>query len=242
VRSLPAWARELVADLERSNRELERFAYEASHDLAEPLRGMVQLSMALTERYADRFDDTGLTLLRSVSQSAERMEALIRDLLEHSRVGREPLARTPVCCETLLVEVVDLFAECLAEKQAHVFADPLPVVMAHRSQLRKVFINLLCNALKFAGDEPPEVRISAERDGECWHFSVADNGIGIPPHHHDRVFEPFKRLHSREDYSGSGIGLTICRRIVERHGGRIWVESGRTVRGTVFHFTIPDTV
>ncbi len=228
------------AELGRSNVELEQFAYDASHDLGEPLRMMAQLAGELAGQYGSTFDERGEQLCTSIIDGVDRMQTLISDLLEYSRVSSDPLHIEPVDCGKVLEETLELLSETIEDKQVTVIAEPLPRVMAHRSQLGQLFQNLLSNALKFAREGAPlEVYVSAGREDAAWRFSVRDNGIGIDSHNADRVFEMFRRLHARDAYAGTGMGLSICKRIVERHGGRIWVESAPG-GGSVFRFTIPD--
>ncbi len=226
-------------ELERSNLELEQFAYDASHDLGEPLRVMSRLAGALAEQYGDRLDDDGRRLVTSISDGSERMQMLISDLLEYSRVAREPLERSWVDCNAAYKEAIELLAESIAEKGAFVVAVGLPTIEVNRTQFRQLLQNLLSNALKFAGDESLRIEVTARRAQGEWLLTVADNGIGIEPHQAERVFELFRRLKPNDAYAGTGMGLAICKRIVDRHGGRIWVESAER-GGSVFCFTIPD--
>jgi PAS domain S-box-containing protein len=224
--------------LERSNLELEQFAYDASHDLGEPLRMMSLLAGRLGRMYGDRLDEEGQRLIASIVDGSERMQILISDLLAYSRAARDPLERTLVDCSAVLKDTLALLQESIAEKDAHVTFDPMPTLVAEPVQLKEVFQNLLSNALKFTDELSLRVHVGAERETDAWHFWVRDNGIGIDPQQAERVFEMFRRIHPRDAYAGSGLGLSICKRIVERHGGRIWVEPAR-VKGSIFHFTIP---
>ena len=167
-----------------------------------------------------------------------RMQALIRDLLTYSRVGTRSGGFLPTDCERVLTDVLDDLQAAIAETGAVVTHDPLPTVGGDVSQLRQLFQNLVGNAIKFRGEAAPRVHISVRGDGALWRFAVSDNGIGIEPEYSDRVFVIFQRLHSRRDYPGTGVGLAICKKIVERHGGRIWVES-RPGEGAKFNFSIP---
>ncbi|MBM3475636.1 MAG: PAS domain S-box protein [Armatimonadetes bacterium] len=229
-----------VRDLARSNSELEQFAYVASHDLQEPLR-MVQSYVELLEkRYRDQLDDSGKEFIGYALDGAERMRQLIRDLLAISRLGTRGREPAPTDTREVFDRVLRDLGEAIRESGARITHDELPTVMADGSQLAQVFQNLLSNAIKFRSDEPCRVHVgAAHRDGE-WLFTVRDNGIGISPQHAERVFVPFQRLHSRREYPGTGIGLALCRRIVERHGGRLWLES-RPGEGATFLFTIPDS-
>jgi two-component system sensor histidine kinase/response regulator len=242
VRELEAANAELArttVSLQRSNDDLEQFAYVASHDLSEPIRsvsGMVQL---LDRRYHGRLGrDADEFITRAVDES-KRMQALIHDLLEYSRVGHGEPRREPVEVGALVAQVVESLRDPIQAAGAEIATRALPVVHADPVQLRQVFQNLVANAIKFRSEAAPRIHIGAVRDGGAWRFAVADNGIGIAARHATRVFEVFKRLHAHDRYSGSGIGLSICKRIVERHGGRIWVEQAGGA-GTTFQFTIPD--
>jgi PAS domain S-box-containing protein len=231
--------RRYAAELRRSNAELQQFAYVASHDLQEPLRMVASYTDLLAKRYADRLDADAHEFIGYAVDGARRMQRLIQDLLEFARVETRGRAFEPVPSGRALdVALGDLRAR-IEEAGARVERGDLPVVHADEGQLATLFQNLVGNAVKFRGEEPPVVHVSAERgDGE-WTFTVSDNGIGIEPEHHERVFQLFQRLHGRDRYPGTGLGLAICKRVVERHGGRIWIEPGRG-RGTRFRFTIPD--
>ncbi len=228
-----------TAELERSNLELEQFAYDASHDLGEPLRLMSRLARTFAEEYGDQLNGRGKQFVTSILDGTERMRLLMADLLEYSRVSREPMERSSVNCKTALDEATELLAESIDEKGAVVTSDAMPTIEAHPAEFRQLLQNLLSNALKFADESPLRIHVGAARNGTGWQFSVSDNGIGIEPEHTKRVFELFRRLHPGDVYSGTGMGLSICKRIVERHGGRIWVESAKG-DGSVFRFTIPD--
>jgi PAS domain S-box-containing protein len=228
------------AELERSNRALEQFAYDVSHDLGEPIRVMSQVVERFALERGNRLDQSSRRLIVAITDGLERMRMLISDLLEYSRVSRDPPSRENVNCTALFCDTLKVLEETISEKQASVTCDSLPTVRAHPTQLRQVFQNLLSNALKFAGDSPLRVHVSAARDEpEAWCFSVEDNGIGIDSKDAGGVFEMFRRLNPTDSYAGTGMGLSICRRIVEHHGGRIWVESNEH-RGSIFKFTIPD--
>jgi len=231
--------KERTEELARSNKDLEQFAYVASHDLQEPLR-MVQSYLGLVQRrYQGRLDVSAEEFIAYALDGAERMRHLIRDLLAISRVdtqGREP---APTDTGRVLNRVLRDLGEALREDGAEVTLDEMPVVLADESQLAQVFQNLVSNAVKFRSEQPCRVHIGAARDNGEWRFSVRDNGIGVPMQHADRIFAPFQRLHSRSEYPGTGIGLALCKKIVERHGGRIWVES-QPGEQTTFWFTIPE--
>ena len=225
-------------ELARSNRDLEQFAYVASHDLQEPLRMVSSYTTLLAEDLGDNLDDSARRYLHYAHDGAERMHQLVNDLLRFSRVGRADTSRQRVDCGQLVeTATVDLH-EAIVAAGATVTHDRLPTVMGVPTELGQLFTNLVGNAVKFGGDEPVHVHVSAARDGSMWQFSVADNGIGIDPAQAERIFEVFKRLHQRGRYPGTGIGLAICKKVVEHHGGRIWVES-QPGTGATFRFTLP---
>lgn len=224
--------------LRRSNAELERFAYVASHDLREPLRTVTSFVQLLERRYKGRLDAEADDYIRFAVDGAKRMQQLIDDLLEFSRIERAGAPTEPASLERVLEQALFNLDAAVREASARVTHDPLPTVVGNHSQLVAVLQNLLANALKFRRAEPPEVHVSARREDNAWTVSVADNGIGIEPRYFDRLFQMFNRLHTRETYPGTGIGLAICRKIVERHGGRIWVES-EPGKGSTFRFTLP---
>jgi signal transduction histidine kinase len=229
---------ELAERLAESNRELNRFAFVASHDLQEPLRMVMSYCQLLKRRYEGRLDDDADEFIGFAVDGAQRMQQLIEDLLTYSRVGSKgkPLQRTP--CAEVLEQSLRGLRMAIEENDAEVTIGDLPTVMADASQLKQLFQNLLGNAIKFHGEHPPRIHVGAERRGSEWVVSVADNGIGIDAQYAEQVFEVFRRLHSRVDYPGTGIGLSICKSIMDRHGGRIWVEP-RVGGGTTFSFTFP---
>ena len=226
--------------LHRSNRELEQFAYVASHDLQEPLRMISGYLALLEKRYRAILDDKGREFIGHAVDGAERMHALINALLAYSRVDRGEAPQETINASEALTEALDYLRPKLTEAGAEVVSDPLPNVLGDRLQLVQLFQNLIGNAVKYRGQQPPRIRIAAERDGERWRFTVSDNGIGIDPAHHERIFEIFQRLHTRGEYPGTGIGLAICKKIIERHGGRLWVES-RKDKGSTFCFTLAES-
>lgn len=233
--------KETVNRLETSNDRLEQFAYAASHDLQEPLRMVSSYLQLLETRYVDDLDEDAEEYIEFAVDGAERMRAMIESLLEYSRITArgDPLEQTNV--DAVLEDVLADLRLQIEETDATITADELPVVTADREQLAQAFRNLISNALKYSGDEPPRVHVSVERTVDAWQFSVDDEGIGIDPEYHDRIFTVFEQLQTDQDDSGAGgIGLALCERIVERHGGEIWVES-EPGEGTTFSFTIPES-
>ena len=228
----------ITDDLLRSNSELEQFAYIASHDLQEPLRMVSSYVQLLARRYQGKLDSDADEFIAFAVDGAKRMQNLINDLLVYSRVGTHGNELKPVSAEYLLSEALTNLQLTMEESGATVTHDPLPIVQGDPLQLAMVFQNLLGNAFKFRGSEPPCVHVSARHENDEWIFSVRDNGIGIDPKFAERIFIIFQRLHDRTAYPGTGIGLSICKRIVQRHGGRIWVES-EPGKGATFHFTLP---
>jgi PAS domain S-box-containing protein len=228
-----------AVDLERSNRDLEQFAYAVSHDLQEPLRVVKSYLRLLEDRYSDQLESKAEEYVDHAVDGAERMQEMIGALLDLSRVGTQGDDPAPADAEEILKRVLGSLERAIEDAGAEVTHGQLPTVMADEAQLAQVFQNLIANAIKFRKEDvPPRVHVSAEREGDEWVFSVADNGIGIDPDQAERIFEVFQRLHTEEEYSGLGIGLALCRRIVERHGGRIWVES-EPGEGSTFTFTLP---
>jgi signal transduction histidine kinase len=225
------------AELTRSNAELEQFASVTSHDLQAPLT-TISMYAELLERHGAPPSDGDLDLVEGIRGATQQARALIRDLLEYSRAGRGHLSVEDVPAGLVVEQALELLAGAIEETGAHVTVGELPVVRADRANLCRVFQNLIGNAVKFAGEDPPRVSIEAEREHGEWRFSVRDNGIGMNPAHARRIFEPFQRLHGEEDYPGTGIGLAVCERIIDQLGGRIWVTS-RPGEGSVFSFTLP---
>jgi len=234
-----AQLQQYAQELTRSNADLEQFAYVASHDLQEPLRAVVGFLQLLQQNYQGRFEARADEFIRHAVEGATRMRTLINDLLEYSRVSTRGGAFTPTDCPSVVQQVLANLKVAIEESGAVVTHDSLPTVLADATQLLQVFQNLLSNALKFRGDQPPAIHIGVEPHDGAWRFAIRDNGIGIEPQYAARVFEIFQRLHTRREYPGTGIGLALCKKIVERHGGRIWVES-ELGKGAMFAFTLPD--
>jgi len=227
-----------IAELERSNRDLEQFAYVASHDLQEPLRMVASYTQLLERRCGEQLSQEGKEFMQFIIDGARRMQGQIDDLLAYSRVRTRAQPFEQVSLDSVIEEVMANLDSQVRETRARIEHESLPAVMADRSQLVSLQ-NLVSNALKFRGSDPPRVSLSAEQEGTHWHVRIRDNGIGIDPQHHQRIFDIFQRLHTREQYPGSGIGLALCRRIVQGHGGEIWVES-EPGSGATFHFTLPS--
>jgi light-regulated signal transduction histidine kinase (bacteriophytochrome) len=226
-----------LGELARSNEELEQFAYVSSHDLQEPLRMITSYLQLLQRRYQGNLDDKADRYIHFAVDGASRMQNLINDLLEYSRVTRSDREAKTTNCEFILNQVLSNLKLMIKDNKIAISHDPLPDVIADPTELAQVFQNLILNGIKFRSEEAPKIHIAAERKANKWVFSVQDNGIGIDPQYSERIFEIFKRLHTREQYTGTGIGLAICKRIVERHGGRIWVES-ELGKGSIFYFTL----
>ena len=227
-----------MQELERSNKELEQFAYIASHDLQEPLRMVSSYVQLLAQRYKGRFDADADDFIHYAVDGARRMQRMINDLLSYSRVGTRGKPFGQADCDEILKQVLAGLKLQIEESGALITSDPLPVVMADASQLHQVFQNLISNAIKFRGEKIPEIYVRAERKKGEWIFSVSDNGIGFEEKYAGKIFDIFKRLYPASKYPGSGIGLTICRKIIERHKGRIWAES-EPGKGSIFYFTLP---
>lgn len=228
---------QLTEELKRSNQELEQFAYVASHDLQEPLRAVNSYAQLIQRRYQGQFDEKADKWFEYMTNGATRMQQLINDLLSYSRVGTRGNHFTSADCNVILRKALDNLQVTIAEKQAVVESDSLPVVIGDAGQLVQLFQNLIGNGIKFCRDAIPQIYIGVQKQETEWVFQVKDNGIGIGDEYRERVFEIFQRLHSRREYAGTGIGLAICKRIVERHQGRIWVESHLNA-GSTFYFTI----
>jgi PAS domain S-box-containing protein len=233
---------EKARELERSNQELEQFAYIASHDLQEPLRMIASYTQLLERRYKDKLEPDALQFISYAVDGASRMQTLINDLLAYSRVGTRAKAFVSIDCGEVVKKALKNLEIAIEESSAKISVGELPQVLGDATQLTQLFQNLVGNAIKFRGDKPPVIQISATPETEgaapVWHLSVHDEGIGIEPQYFERIFVIFQRLHTREEYPGTGIGLAVCKKIVERHGGRIWVES-ESGKGSTFHFTFP---
>ena len=231
--------RRLTQELSTANKDLQQFAYVASHDLQEPLRMVTSFVQLLAERYKGKLDKDADEFIGFAVDGATRMQALIEGLLDYSRVGTRGKEFAPTDSETALQQAEQNLKVAIEESGAEITHDPLPTVPGDDVQLTELLQNLIANAIKFhRADEPPRIHVSAEQQHGEWVFSVKDNGIGIESRHVDRLFKVFSRLHAPDEYPGTGIGLAVCKRIVERHGGRIWVES-EPGKGSTFYFTIP---
>ena len=230
-----------VEELARSNCDLEQFAYVASHDLQEPLRMVAAYTQLLSERYQGKLDSAADRYISYAVEGATRMQALLEDLLAFSRVGRNAAIPAPTDVNSAINEVLKNLALALKEHGVTVTCNPMPTILADRFQVVQLFQNLIGNAIKFRAQRNPCVTISAEQKGRDWLFSVFDNGIGIAAEHNELIFKIFQRLHTRVEYPGNGVGLAICKKIVEHNGGRIWVES-ELGRGSNFRFTFPAAV
>ena len=225
-------------DLTRSNRQLEQFVYIASHDLQEPLRTLSNYVSLFEEDYRERLDKKSSRYLEVINTAAERMRLLITDLLEYARVGQERYV-VSVNCNVLVTEVLNDMAGSIRDSNATIDVKQLPVVTGNYSELKSLFQNLLSNAIKFKkADRPLLIHVNAKEDAIEYTFGIEDNGIGIEPQYHERIFSIFQRLHSKKQYAGTGIGLAHCKKIVETHRGKIWVESEYGA-GSTFYFTIP---
>jgi signal transduction histidine kinase len=227
-----------AADLQRSNRDLEQFAYVASHDLQEPLRKVSSFCQLLQRRYQGELDERADQYIEFAVDGAKRMQLLINDLLAFSRVGRMADAFVDVELDGVLAEVLRTLSTRVTETRAVVTSDPLPVVPGERRLLVQLLQNLIGNALKFSGDAPPRVHLSAQQREDAWELAVSDDGIGIEPQYAERIFVIFQRLHPKTEYEGTGIGLSLCKKIVEHHGGQMWLDT-EAASGATFRFTLP---
>ncbi|NEQ23447.1 MAG: GHKL domain-containing protein, partial [Microcoleus sp. SIO2G3] len=228
----------LNAELTRSNQELEQFAYVASHDLREPLRKIKSYTDLLVKRYQGQLDEKADKYIAYITNGAERMQALITDLLTYSRVGKGELLKEPIDLHHVLDETLSDLSRAIQESKAVITATSLPTVNANPRQMGQLLQNLISNAIKYRGTQAPEIQIKAVQQDQYWTISVQDNGIGIDPQFAERIFAIFQRLHAKDEYDGTGIGLAICKKIIERHDGQIWIES-KLGNGTTFFFTLP---
>ncbi|MGO9388253.1 MAG: ATP-binding protein, partial [Methanobacterium sp.] len=226
-------------DLLKSNKELEQFAYVSSHDLQEPIRMVTNFTQLLERRYKGKLDADADEYINFIVEGAHRMKYLIDDLLAFSRLNTQAKKFENVNLETVLINVLSNLSISIQENNARITHDTLPTVKADESQMMQVLQNLIVNAIKFHGPTPPIINISTQKEENEWIFAVSDNGIGIDPEYQKQIFEVFKRLHTRKDYPGSGIGLSISQKIINRHSGRIWVES-ELGKGSTFYFTLPS--
>jgi light-regulated signal transduction histidine kinase (bacteriophytochrome) len=240
-RELDAALAERSAELARSNEDLERFAYVASHDLQEPLRMVNSYGQLLLRRHGPGLLPEAQEFLHFMVDGGQRAQALIRDLLTLAQVDSTNQAqrRPPVALDAVLADALYALRDRMRASGATVTHDPLPTVRADAAQMGQLLDNLLSNALKFRGPAAPVIHIGAERQGATWRISVSDNGIGVDPKYFDRIFVMFQRLHLRSEHEGTGIGLAICKKVVERHGGQIGLAS-QSGQGATFFFTLPD--
>lgn len=229
---------QLNEELERSNRELEQFAYVASHDLQEPLRMVISFTQLLEQNYAGQLDEQADQIIGFAVDGATRMQQLIQDLLSYSRVGTQAKVLETVDCNQIVESAISNLQLSIQESGATLERSPLPTLQANPRQLTQLFQNLIGNALKYRGERVPHIEINYKQQRKDYLFWVKDNGIGIDPKHADRVFMVFQRLHTRQEYSGTGIGLAICKKIIDQQGGKIWVESD-VDQGSTFFFTLP---
>lgn len=225
-------------DLERSNAELEQFAYVASHDLQEPLRMVASYAQLLSRRYRDQLDEDADDFIDYIVDGATRMQDLINDLLAFSRIGSRGGEFNPIDTNAVLQRVLNNLQLTIDETHAVITCDHLPELNGDELEVVQLFQNLISNALKFHGEAPPAIHIGTHQEGNEVVFSVADQGIGIEPQYAERIFLLFQRLHGKKEYPGTGIGLAICKKIIDKHGGRIWIKS-QPGKGTTFYFTLP---
>ncbi|WP_188192526.1 ATP-binding protein [Nonomuraea sp. SYSU D8015] len=240
-RIVSAWrvASEQAEELRRSNGELEQFAYVASHDLQEPLRKVASFTQMLEQRYGPQLDERAKQYIHYAVDGAKRMQLLINDLLDFSRVGRVTGERTVTDSGEALNQALENLSAVIEDTGATVTRDDMPKVKGNRLQLTQLFQNLIENAVKFRSEEPPRIHIGVKRSGAMWEFSCSDNGIGVEAKYADRIFLIFQRLHARDVYPGTGIGLALCRKIVEYHGGQLWLDGSAEGQGATFRWTLP---
>ena len=230
--------KETIKKLELSNEDLQSFAYVISHDLKEPLRMVSSFTQLLKKRYEGKFDEEADEFIGFIVEGSERMESLLDDLLNYSRITSAADKYQEIDLNTIIEECMFNLKIAIDEKNVEITCDSLPTVIVNRTQMIHVFQNLLANAIKFSGKKTPKIHISSRRDGDKWIISVSDNGIGIDSQYHKRIFKVFQRLHKRSEYEGTGMGLFITKKIVERHNGYIWVES-EPGNGSTFYFSLP---
>jgi len=233
--------RNAMENLKRSNAELEQFAYVVSHDLQEPLRMVASFTQLLQKRYQDKLDDEANEFINFAVDGATRMQGLINDLLTFSRVGTKGISFSPTDMNIILEDVLANIQKSTIDAEAEITYDPLPVIVADGSQMTQILQNLMSNAIKFRGKGPIHIHVSGENKPNKWVFSIRDNGIGIEPKNFERIFVIFQRLHKRDEYEGTGIGLAVCKKIIQRHGGKIWIES-ELGKGSTFYFSIPKKI
>jgi light-regulated signal transduction histidine kinase (bacteriophytochrome) len=229
---------DIIEDLKRSNEDLQQFAYVASHDLQEPLRAIISFSQLLEEKYQDKLDKDGTEFLYFITDGAKKMNNLIKDLLLYSRITTHAQPPTQNDLETIVKDALFNLHEAIKESGAIITYDILPTLKVDKTQFLQLFQNYISNAIKFRREEPPKIHIGAKMVNNEWVFSIKDNGIGIEAKYFDRLYNIFYRLHTKEEYPGTGIGLPICKKIVQRYGGKVWVES-EVGKGSTFFFTIP---
>ena len=227
--------------LARSKAELERFTYVASHHLQEPLRMVTNYTQLLSQRYGQKLDQDAEDFIAYAVEGTRHMQQMLDDMLAYLQLDRQNQTFQPVNCEQILKDTLTRLQEPILQRQATVSYDPLPTITGDPTQLSQVFYHLVNNALKFHGQAPPRIHISAQKNERETRFSVQDNGIGIAPQYLTQIFQVFQRLHHQQEYPGTGIGLAISKKIVECHGGRVWVES-EPGKGSTFYFTIPNEV
>jgi light-regulated signal transduction histidine kinase (bacteriophytochrome) len=227
----------IMEDLKRSNEDLQQFAYVASHDLQEPLRAIVSFSQLLEDKYYEKIDKDGKEFINFITDGAKKMNVLIKDLLSYSRITTHANPSKIVNLEEILKDALYNLQEAIKESSAVITYDKMPILKVDKTQFIQLFQNLLSNAMKFRREEPPKIHIGVKKLNGEWQFSVRDNGIGIESKYFDKLFNIFYRLHTKEEYPGTGIGLPICKKIVQRYGGNIWVKS-EFGKGSTFYFTI----
>ncbi|MFX0155876.1 MAG: ATP-binding protein [Candidatus Hodarchaeota archaeon] len=228
---------EIMEDLRRSNEDLQQFAYVASHDLQEPLRAIVSFSQLLEDKYKDKLDEDGRDFIHFITSGAKKMNTLIKDLLSYSRITTHAQPSKLNDLENILKDALFNLQEAIKESSALITYDKMPIIKVDKTQFIQLFQNLLSNAIKFRRKEPPKIHIGVKETNDEWLFSIKDNGIGIDSKFFDKLFNIFYRLHTKEEYPGTGIGLPICKKIIQRYGGKIWVES-ELGKGSTFFFTI----